>query len=56
MRAMEVFAVVIYFDIVFAGMRYYTEFTLKDEIDFEDILKSIGHDDKNSLRLFREVL
>ena len=56
MRAMEVFAVIFYFDIVFAGMRYYSEWTLKDDVNFEDILKSTGHTDTNQLRLFREVL
>ena len=58
MRAMEVFAVVFYFEIVFAGMRYYSQWTLKDDVGLDDILARTVHGlkDKDQLRLFREVL
>ena len=56
MRAMEVFAVVFYCDIVFNGMRYYSQWTLKDHIDFKEILEFINFKDKSKHRLYTEVL
>ena len=47
MRAMEVFAVVFYCDIVFNGLRYYSQWTLKDHVDFDEILLFVDHKQLN---------
>jgi len=40
MRAFEVVATIMLFNIVFNGIRYYTQFTYKNQIDLNEIFEN----------------
>lgn len=48
---MEIMAVVVYFDIVFDGVTYYTQWLMRP-INFEDVLFNIEHNHEGQLEVF----
>ena len=55
MRAMEILAVVVYFDVVFAGVTQYTQWLMR-AINFEDVLFNIGHNSKAELEIYQRIM
>lgn len=58
MRAFEVVATIMLFNIVFNGIRYYTQFTYKNQIDLNEIFENSNRSSrfkKDSIYMYTQV-